>query len=116
MIWRWILGTGRTLSRGIYVYDDGIVKGMIHVEKREDGIKNLELRELYIDPFFQGEGVGSCLMRAFLSIAEREKAEQVFLWVLEENKKARGFYEQVRIPAIHGAEGAAGDGQIPGKI
>ena len=33
-------------------------------------------------------------MRAFLSIAEREKAEQVFLWVLEENKKARGFYER----------------------
>ena len=35
----------------IWVYDDGIVKGMIHIEDRE-------IRELYVDSFFQEQGVG----------------------------------------------------------
>lgn len=35
----------------IWVYDDGIVKGMIHIEDRE-------IRELYVDSFFSGAGSG----------------------------------------------------------
>ena len=61
----------------IYVFDDGIVKGMMKLDCKNS---IWELKELYVDPFFQGEGVGTKLMRHFL-------------WVLEENFAARKFYE-----------------------
>ena len=34
----------------IWVYDDGIVKGMIHIEGKE-------IKELYVDYFFQGKKI-----------------------------------------------------------
>ena len=37
------------------VYDDGIVKGLIHIEKNE-------IVELYVDYFFQGQGIGTALI------------------------------------------------------
>ena len=43
------------LLDNIWVYDDGIVKGMIHIEGNE-------IVELYVDYFFQNQGVGSALI------------------------------------------------------
>ena len=37
----------------IYVFDDGIVKGMMKLDCKNS---IWELKELYVDPFFQGEG------------------------------------------------------------
>ena len=39
----------------IWVYDDEFVKGMIHIEGRE-------IIELYVDSFFQNEGIGTKLI------------------------------------------------------
>jgi putative acetyltransferase len=64
----------------VWVYDDEFVKGMIHVERGE-------VMELYVDPFFQGRGIGSALL-AF-AIREREARR---LWVLEKNRLAVAFY------------------------
>ena len=65
----------------IWVYDDRFVKGMIHIEGKE-------IVELYVDFFFQNEGIGSALI---------EFAKQEFdadhLWVLERNVDAIRFYE-----------------------
>lgn len=65
----------------IWVYDDRFVKGMIHIEGKE-------IIELYVDFFFQNEGIGSALI---------EFAKQEFdadhLWVLERNVNAIRFYE-----------------------
>ena len=36
----------------IYLYDDGIVKGLIHIERNE-------IVELYVDHFFEDQGIGS---------------------------------------------------------
>jgi len=36
----------------VWIYDDGIVKGMIHLEEKE-------ISELYVDYFFWKEGIGS---------------------------------------------------------
>ena len=65
----------------IFVYDDGFVKGLIHIE--ED-----EIAELYVDAFFHGQGVGSALI-------EYAKANYPikFLWVLEKNSDSIRFYE-----------------------
>lgn len=65
----------------IFVYDDGIVKGLIHME-------GTEIVELYVDYFFQNQGIGGRLME----YAKREhNADR--LWVIEKNVKAVRFYE-----------------------
>ena len=65
----------------IWVYDDGIVKGMIHVEGGE-------IVELYVDYFFWKEGIGSKLVEF-----AKEKFDAKFVWTLEKNEDAIRFYE-----------------------
>ena len=66
----------------IWVYDDGIVKGLIHITGEE-------IRTLYVDSFFQNEGIGSALI-------EFAKANFPirFLWAIELNTAAIRFYER----------------------
>jgi len=65
----------------IWVYDDGIVKGMIHVKEKE-------IAELYVDYFFWNQGIGSELIGF-----AKEKFDASFLWALEKNTDAIKFYE-----------------------
>lgn len=65
----------------IYVYDDGIVKGLIHIE-------GSEIVELYVDHFFQSQGIGAKLL-AFAQ--EVHRADH--LWAIEKNTRALAFYE-----------------------
>ena len=70
-----ILGT-------IWVYEsEGIVKGLIRIVDKE-------VIELYVDHFFQGQGIGAELME----FAKKEY-EVNCLWVLEKNTNAIRFYE-----------------------
>ena len=66
----------------IWIYDDGIVKGLIRIEGRE-------IVELYIDYFFQNQGIGSALIefaKASFPVA--------FLWAIEKNVDAIRFYRR----------------------
>lgn len=65
----------------VWVYDDGIVKGMIHLEGNE-------IAELYVDYFFWKEGIGSKLVEF-----AKEKFYAKFVWTLEKNEDAIRFYE-----------------------
>ncbi|MDE6944078.1 MAG: GNAT family N-acetyltransferase, partial [Lachnospiraceae bacterium] len=60
----------------IWVYDDEFVKGMIHVEGRK-------LTELYVDSFFQNEGIGARLMEFAIQTFDIQS-----LFVLEKNSSA----------------------------
>ena len=66
----------------ILVYDDGIVKGLIHIEGRE-------IAELYVDYFFQDQGVGSALIEY-----AKKHYPISFLWAIEKNTDAIRFYER----------------------
>ena len=66
----------------MYVYDDGIIKGLIQIDKEE-------LVQLYVDYFFWNQGVGSALLD--YAIQEHNVS---FLWALEKNKDAIRFYER----------------------
>lgn len=70
------------ILRQIFVFDDGIIKGFAQMHKSE-------LCKLYVDPCFQGEGIG----QALLNFAVREFAAD-HLWVLEKNTRAIDFYQQ----------------------
>lgn len=65
----------------IWVYDDGIVKGLIRITGEE-------VVELYVDYFFWGQGVGSKLLEF-----AKEEFGVSFLWALEKNIDAIRFYE-----------------------
>lgn len=81
------------MLEGMWVYDDGILKGMIQGKagKREEEV---ELCQFYVEPFFKGTGVGSRLLEHFLEEARKEKKKRVLLWVLKDNAYARRFYEK----------------------
>ena len=66
----------------IWVYDDGVVKGFIQIEKRE-------VRRLFVEPTLQGKYIGADLLE--YGIAEKDVD---FLWVLEKNVKAIVFYKK----------------------
>jgi nicotinamidase-related amidase len=65
----------------MFLYDDGIIKGLIRIEKEE-------IIELYVDYFFQGQGVGSELIEY-----AKENYPVSFLWTIEKNIDALRFYE-----------------------
>lgn len=65
----------------IWVYDDGIVKGLIHIEGKE-------ICELYVDCFFQSRGIGAKLIEYAIKVHQAE-----FLWAIEKNTGALRFYE-----------------------
>jgi len=65
----------------IWVYDDEFVKGLIHIEGKR-------IAELFVEPFFQGSGIGKALID--LAIKEFNVDN---LWVLEKNTNAILFYQ-----------------------
>lgn len=65
----------------IWLYDDGIVKGLIHIEGEE-------IRELYVDYFFQNQGIGTELIEF-----AKSSFSVKFLWAIEKNEDAVRFYE-----------------------
>lgn len=68
---------------GRYIlFDDGFVKGLIHPEGDE-------IAELYVDPFFERQHIGSALMAYVL-----DRILVPWLWVLEKNENAIRFYQK----------------------
>jgi putative acetyltransferase len=80
-----------------YVYDDGIVKGVLTVGlcRDEDREGQFELYGLYVDPCMHRQGIG----RALVDYCEQLAAERGFidisLWTFEQSKNARAFYEKM---------------------
>lgn len=72
------------------VFDDGIVKGVINCKPVGDEV---EICEFYVDPFFKRQGIGRELIQNVIAEAKATQKKRIFLWVLEENVFARGFYE-----------------------
>lgn len=67
---------------GMYVYDDGFVKGLVRIVGRQ-------VEQLYVDSFFAGDGIGGRL----LCFAVEEMGCD-HLWVLEKNDGAIRFYRR----------------------
>lgn len=65
-----------------YVYDDGVVKGIVRINGRE-------VEKLFVEPQFQSQGIGAELLRFAVETMNAE-----FLWVLEYNKRGMAFYRR----------------------
>lgn len=80
----------------IMVYDDGILKGMLSSKSMESMFCVFwELDELYVDYFFQGQGIGKSLFREFYNIAKNNNVTEIFTWIVEKNYSAIEFYKSI---------------------
>ncbi len=79
---------------GVFVYDDGIVKAMTKWEKGGADSRCWELKEVYVDPFFQHQGIGAFILEEFLKEAAQAGIRRATLWVLEKNEPARALYSR----------------------
>ena len=66
----------------VWVYDDGIVKGLIRISGEE-------VETLYVDTFFENNGIGGQLIEF-----AKERFDVRFLWALKKNTGALRFYER----------------------
>lgn len=74
-----------------YIYDDGIVKGMARYSTKNG---EFQFCELYIEPFFQNQGIGSALMDFVEEKAKELNFKSMYLLVLEKNPEAMKLYER----------------------
>lgn len=65
-----------------FVYDDGIIKGIVR-------LNNNEIEKLYVEPQFQSHGIGAKLLQFAVDTMNCD-----FLWALEYNKRAIAFYKK----------------------
>jgi len=80
-----------------YVYDDGIIKGILSIGpcRDEDKQSAFELGGIYIDPCLQGQGIGTALALYCEKAAVRRGYTEICLWTFEKNAAARAFYEKL---------------------
>lgn len=71
-----------SILNDIWVYYDEFVKGLIHVGDKE-------VKKLYVDYFFENEGIGGKLIEFAI-----KNFNVQYLWVLEKNERAISFYEK----------------------
>lgn len=76
---------------GMYLYDDGIVKGVINSCRNDE--KTIEITDFYVEPFFVGQGIGTLLIKHTIRQASLKGIQKIILWVIKDNVKARKFYE-----------------------
>lgn len=73
---------GSEALRNTFVYDDGVVKGIIR-------ISGDEIEKLYVEPQFQSQGIGAKLLDFAVNVKNAHR-----LWVLEYNSRGIAFYQR----------------------
>ncbi len=73
---------GTTALQNTFVYDDGVVKGIMR-------IAGDELEKLYVEPQFQNGGIGAKLLEYAV-----ERMGITNLWALEYNTRGIAFYRR----------------------
>lgn len=73
---------GSQVLRNSYVYDDGVVKGVIRVLDNK-------IEKLYVEPQFQSQGIGAKLLE--FAVQNLHASE---LWALEYNTRGISFYQR----------------------
>ena len=79
------------MDKGIHyylIYEDEMVVGIVKVILKEN--KVCEISSLYILAEYRNKGYGKQVVAYLRNVLHQDK---IYLWVLEENLKARRFYE-----------------------
>ena len=71
-------------------------------DKDLDAKRISELYGIYLHPDHWRRGYGSRIAKAAIAILKEEDYDEVTLWVLRENSRARRFYENLGFSRMHG--------------
>ncbi len=93
---RWASAADNPLWKTLICMDDGKMVGTSSFCKsRFEQFHDWgEVISIYLLPGYMGKGYGKILMESTVSELKKQGYERVFLWVLEENIRARHFYER----------------------
>ena len=91
--WERILSAGQTDVFVAEDDDDGIV-GFVSTGDSRDADAEVELYAIYVLPRAWGTEAGTALMRAAVAAMSARATGDAVLWVLEDNPRARRFYER----------------------
>lgn len=93
--WAKILESSIADSQTIVAEIDGVIVGFMGIgpnrEPSESGLG--EVYTVYVDPNYQGHGVGSNLMEKGIQILKDQGFRGAVLWVLDKNMRTRTWYE-----------------------
>jgi ribosomal protein S18 acetylase RimI-like enzyme len=90
--WERILAAGQ--SDVFVAAADGLIVGFVSTGDSRDADAEAELFAIYVLPDAWGSGAGSALMRAGLEAMRLRASGDAVLWVLDDNPRARRFYER----------------------
>lgn len=95
MIWDKML-TNNTNSHYVIVLNSIIIGFLTIADSRDADLKEhfYEIIGLYLDPVYIGVGYGKQAMDWIKKEIKSRGYEKISLWVLEENNRARSFYEK----------------------
>jgi ribosomal protein S18 acetylase RimI-like enzyme len=95
-------GLLRELSTGSHIsailFKDDIAAGILTYGSSKDIDLNnsyIEILRIYIQPSYWGQNLGAELMAWGLDKLQQQGCAKVTLWVIEENMRARKFYEKL---------------------
>lgn len=93
---RWVSNLDNPKWKTLVCIDNGRIVGTSSFCKsRFEQFYNWgEVISIYLLPDFTGKGYGKNLMESAITELKKQGYENVFLWVLEENIRARQFYEK----------------------
>ncbi len=95
MIWNKMLANNNE-SHYVVILDSRIIGFLTIAVSRDDDLNKsfYEIIGLYLDPDFIGDGYGKQSMTWIKKEVKSRGYDKISLWVLEENSRARRFYEK----------------------
>ena len=93
---QWASHIEHTDRKNLVMFQEGIIIGTSGFGKSRMAEMNGfgEIISLYFLPEYMGKGYGRLLLQAVVSELKKMGLGKMFLWVLEENRNARYFYEK----------------------
>jgi GNAT superfamily N-acetyltransferase len=92
--WKTHIAEARWPSSGVLVAETGAgIVGFTSFGPSQETPTIVEISTLYVIPEVWGTGIGKQLMLATLTALGQGDYTQAILWVLEDNERARRFYE-----------------------
>ena len=102
--WRRLLDAQPATERTAVAELDGDVVGFVSTGPAREDERRGELYAIYVHPDVWGTGSGRALMASALEHLRAEGFADAILWVLEDNPRARRFYERAGWSADGGAK------------
>lgn len=93
---RWADRITKNGTRSLVLLKDGRIIGTASICKSrwKQYPEYGEIVSIYFLPEYMGKGFGSCLLKRCIAELNKLGYNKILLWVLEENSRARKFYEK----------------------